>query len=346
MMRDVGRERAEPTIGDVARAAGVSRATVSRVLNDHPRVDRELAARVRAVADRFGYRPNPLAQGLARGATGTVGVVVPDLTNPFFPQVLKGLAAAADPAGYRVLVADTAEDPEAEVRMVDELARRVDGLVLCSPRMPGRRLAALAVGRVAAVTVNRPPTPGVEMASACFDAAAGMRAVVEHLTGLGHEQICYLAGPATSWSDSERRRVLAAGRLRVRLVPAGSTSETGSAAVAEALRLGGSRRRVTALVAFNDQVAIGALAALRERGIAVPAQMSVTGFDDVPSAAFLDPPLTTVHHPAIELGEAAWELLAAMMAGREGPRSAVLTPELVVRGSTAVPVTKDDTANA
>lgn len=344
MMRDVGRERAEPTIGDVAQAAGVSRATVSRVLNDHPRVDRELAARVRAVADRLGYRPNPLAQSLARGATGTVGVVVPDLTNPFFPQVLKGLAAAADPVGYQVLVADTAEDPEAEVRMVDELVRRVDGLVLCSPRMSGRRLAALAVGRVPAVTVNRPPAPGVEMASACFDVAAGMRAVVELLAGLGHEQICYLAGPATSWSDSERRRVLAASRLRVRLVSAGSTSETGSAAIAEAL--GGSRWRATALVAFNDQVAIGALAALRERGVAVPAQMSVTGFDDVPAAAFLDPPLTTVHHPAIELGEAAWELLAAMMAGRDGPRSAALTPELVVRGSTATPVTKDDTANA
>jgi LacI family transcriptional regulator len=340
----VGRERAEPTIGDVARAAGVSRATVSRVLNDHPRVDPELAVRVRAVADWLGYRPNPLAQSLARDATGTVGVVVPDLTNPFFPQVLKGLAA--EPVGYQVLVADTAEDPEAEVRMVDELVRRVDGLVLCSPRMPGRRLAAHAVGRVPAVTVNRPPVPGVEMASACFDAAAGMRAMAEHLTGLGHEQICYLAGPATSWSDSERRRVLAASRLRVRLVPAGSTSETGSAAIAEALGLGGSRRRATALVAFNDQVAIGALAALRERGIEVPAQMSVTGFDDVPAAAFLNPPLTTVHHPAIELGEAAWELLAAMMAGREGPRSAVLTPELVVRGSTAVPVTKDDTANA
>lgn len=337
----MGRERAGPTIADVARAAGVSRATVSRVLNGNPRVDRDLAVRVRAAADRLGFRPNPLAQGLARGATGTVGVVVPDLTNPFFPQVLKGLTRAADLAGYRVLVADTAEDPDAEIRIVDELVRRVDGLVLCSPRMNGERLAAVAAGRVPAVTVNRPPGPGVELASVCFDATAAIGAVVEHLAGLGHERVCYLSGPPTSWSDGERRRVLTGGPLRVRMVAAGSTSADGSAAVAEALRAGGARGRPTALIAFNDQVAIGALAALRARGVPVPGGMSVTGFDDVPTAAFLDPPLTTVHHPAVELGETAWSLLMDGMTGRGGPRSVPIRPELVVRGSTAAPSADD-----
>lgn len=322
------------TIKDVADAARVSPATVSRVLNGKVGVDPQLAQRVRSTANRLGYRPNLTAIGLARGRTGMVGVVVPDLANPFFPELLKGIAAAASERDSQVLVADADEDVAREERLVEELSRRCDGLVLCSARMSVpklRRLAGIAVPFVLANRVER----DLDVPAAAIDIGRTMRAVVDHLVGLGHRRIGYLAGPRHSWSNTQRaaafRASTAERQVRGMVVPAGSTTEEGHLATEKLLR-----SRVSALVAFNDLVAFGALSRFRDAGRDAPADISIVGFDDIPAAEYAAPPLTTVRFPTAELGRVAWELLRDRLEGRP-PARRWLEAELVIRGSTAPP---------
>ncbi|MET7492730.1 LacI family DNA-binding transcriptional regulator [Streptomyces sp900116325] len=319
----------KPTIVDVARAAQVSTATVSRVLNGR-RVDPELVRRVRAAAAELHYRPNGTARSLQAGATRLIGVLVPDLGNPSFSELLRGLADATGTHGHRLLVADSKESQDEERALIHELALHCDGLVLCSPRLPLEELARFAVGPL--VCTNR-EVGGLSMSSAGVDSYAGMTEVVRHLATLGHRHIGYLAGPPDSWSNAERQRALgdsaAALRLQVTVVQAGSTSDDGHRALPALLAAG-----VTAVVAFNDLVAIGLLAGLREQGLDVPRDVSLAGFDDIPVAQFLAPPLTTVRLPTEEVGRQAWELLREQLqqAGRHG--TVRLPTELVVRGST------------
>ncbi|MEV6110483.1 LacI family DNA-binding transcriptional regulator [Streptomyces sp. NPDC051940] len=326
-MADVVRK---PTIVDVARAARVSTATVSRVLNGRRVTDPELVRRVQQAAEQLRYRPSGTARSLKAGVTRLVGVVVPDLANPSFSELLRGLADAAGGYGHRLLVADSKERQDEERTLIHELAPRCDGLVLCSPRLPLEDLARLTAGPL--VCTNR-DVGGLSISSAGVDSYAGMTEVVRHLAALGHRHLGYLAGPPTSWSDAERQRALgdaaAALRLRVTVARAGSTSEDGHAALPELLAAG-----VSAVVAFNDLVAIGGLARLRERGLTVPGDVSLTGFDDIPVAQFLDPPLTTVRLPNEEVGRQAWALLREQLrqSGRHG--AVRLAARLVARAST------------
>lgn len=326
--------RRRSTIRDVADAAGVSPATVSRVLNGRDGVDPRLARRVRATANRLGYRPNLTARGLARGLTGMFGVIVPDLANPFFPELLKGIEAAAGEAHSRVIVADTDEDEEQEERLVEELSRRCDGLVLCSARMSVRKLRRIAGTGIPLVLVNR-VEEGLDLPAAAIDVDQTMRGIIDHLAGLGHRGIGYLAGPRHSWSNAQRTAAFRAGTtgrgVRGVVVPAGSTTEDGHLAAGKVLR-----SRVSAVVAFNDLVAFGALSRFREAGRDSPADVSIVGFDDIPAAEYAAPPLTTVRFPKAELGRVAWELLRDRLDGR--PRAnRWVEAELVVRGSTAPP---------
>jgi LacI family transcriptional regulator len=325
------RRRETVTIADVAREARVSVATVSRVLNGATTVDGELAERVRASVRRLGYRPNVSARRLATGTTGTVGVVVPDLANPYHHGVLKGLAEAARGDGVSLLVADSNEDARDELPLATDLLAQVDGLILCSPRMPRVDLLAVLDGGRPVVAVNT-VVHGVGMPSVSFDAHAGTLSLCGHLASLGHRRVVYLAGPETSWSARERWRALtAAGAFGVEavVVEAGSTLADGAAAVDRALGT-----RASALVGFNDLVALGALAGLRERGVAVPGEVSVTGFDDIPFAAFTAPALTTVRSHGRDLGRAGWHLLSRLLGGERAVDSELVATELVVREST------------
>lgn len=318
------------TIHDVARLAGVSNATVSRVLTGTKPVSDDLSDRVREVAARLGYRPNPAAQVLLRGRSQTVGVVVPDLANAYFAEILKGATAAAAESGWQTLVADADEDAAQEYRSAMELARWVDGLMLCSPRMSTPLLNEVAAAVPSVVLVNRvvrhPP-----LASVVVDYRRGMALICDHLMALGHRRIAYLQGPPQAWTDRQRRRALesaAARGLDVAGVPCGSASSDGYRAAGDALERG-----VTAVVAFNDQVALGALARFTELGVRVPDDVSLVGFDDIAVGALVSPGLTTVGVDKPALGSLA---LARLESRSPAPPDKVAS-ELVVRGSTAAP---------
>lgn len=320
---------------DVARLAEASIATVSRVLNGRAVSDQVLVERVRSAARELGYRPNMVARDFRHGMTRTIGVIVPDLANPFFPDVVKGLAHDVTAGDHRLLIADCGEDPDEELRLVGELSGRCDGLVLCSPRMSAENLAAVAGWGIPLVCTNR-EIKGLSLGTVGIDSASGMAEAVEHLTALGHRHIGYLAGPASSWSDGRRRAGLqrAARRagVRVSVAVAGSTSHAGYQTLPELLR-----RNVTAVLAFNDLVAIGALARLRDLRLEVPSALSVVGFDDIPVAAFLGPPLTTVSIPKDELGRRAGAMLQQILGDGVVARQERLPSSLVVRASTGPP---------
>jgi LacI family transcriptional regulator len=310
---------------EVAAAAEVSLATVSRVLSGARTTDDDIARRVRDAAAALDFSPNPSAQGMRRQVSA-IGVVVPDLANPYFAEVLKGVNSAAERAGQRMLVADAHEDPVAEVRLVRDLARWTAGIILCSPRMRPRELADVSANLDRPfVTTNR-PVPGHP--SVVIDFATGMRAICAHLRELGHEHLVYLGGPALAWSDGERRRALRAEvrrGLRVDFLPGGAEIADGHAATDAALATG-----ATAIVAFSDYVAMGVLARAVEVGIRIPDDLSVTGFDDIPSARIVGPGLTTASVSKRELGDCAHTLLVSA----DPDRRVKMAPSLVVRGST------------
>lgn len=325
------------TIIDVAREAAVSPATVSRVLTGTKPVSADLEQRVRDAVNRLGYRPNPAAQGLLRGATHAVGVVVPDIGNPYFAEVLKGVTNAAEGSNFRTLVADTGEKAAAERDAALELSRWVDGVVLCSPRMTQWELSELARAVPHLVCVNRLGR-GDQVPAVVVDFEAGVAAICRHLRELGHRRVAYLRGPARAWSERVRQRALRAASgsdFEVVQVPCGSSSADGHRAADAALAT-----KATAVMAFSDYVALGVLARFDELGILVPRDVSLTGFDDIALSRLLHPRLTTVKVRQQDLGRRAWDLFVATgdTGGiGEADRIVTVSAELITRGSTAPP---------
>ncbi len=322
------------TIRDVARRALVSVATVSRALTTPDLVRAETRARVLAAATELGYQPNRAARGLITGRTGNIGIVVPDLDNPFFTAILKAVQARATQADYAVFVAAGDEDPTIEAKLVRAIAKQVDGVVVCSPGLTDRQVADAAAD-TPLVLLNR-VLPGVP--AALMDSAGGMGQVADHLIALGHRRIAFLNGPRTSWSNEQRRHGLAAARDRhafdlVDLGPFPPRYEGGAQAADLALAAG-----VTAVMAYNDLMALGVLARLRDRGVPVPSKMSVTGFDDLAYASLSAPPLTTVAMPLAPAGRAAVTmLLDSLGSNTTEPARVVLPTQLIVRATTAPP---------
>ncbi len=320
------------TIHDVARRAQVSPSTVSRALSASHLVRGTTRDRVLAAAKELGYQPNPAARSLITGRTGNIGIVVPDLNNPFYTGVLRGVQARARQSGYAVFFADGEEDPVAEEALVRAMARQVDGVVMCAPFASDAQLRALA-GITSLALLNRRLR---DLPAALMDSAGGMRQVIDHLGALGHRKIAYLNGPNSAWSNRERRRGLrAAARARMSVVEFGPFEPKFEGGVAAAdLTLAGG---VTAIIAYNDLMALGVLSRLADRGVAVPNEMSVVGFDNLLYAAVCAPPLTTVAMPMEAGGRAAVDLLLAGIEGSDdgtGPYRE-LTTNLIVRATTA-----------
>ena len=333
---------ARPTIRDVATAARVSTATVSRVVNGNASVDPRLRDRVLAAIQRLGYRPSATARRLVAGRTGLVGVLVPDLSNPFFHSVLKGLTTAAEVDGYGIVVADTEESPQREMSLSLGLLEQTDALVLCSPRMDDEHLQELATDSRPTVCVNHAPG-GLAMPCINMDEYEGALSLAGHLTGLGHRRIAYLRGPKRSWSDGERWRALqdaAAFGLTATAIDCGSDMQAGFAA-AEKI----DDHDVTATVAFNDYVAFGLLSGLQARGVRVPEDMSLAGFDDIPFATYVSPGITTVRRPVVRLGGDVWHTLNAMISGAAAQKPTALRSQIVVRASTGAPRTPPEKAS-
>ena len=325
------------TIRDVAAAARVSVATVSRALSSPHLVNQVTRERVLAVATELGYRPSPAARSLITGRTANIGIVVPDLGNPFFTGVLKSVQARAREAGYAVLVGDSDEDPAAEEELVRMMAKQVDGVLLCSPGIKDGLITALAANQPLTLLNRRIRGIGATL----MDSAGGMRQIVGHLADLGHERCAYLNGPRNSWSNRERRRGLrAAARQRnveiVELGPFPPRYDGGVQAADLAVAAD-----VTAILAYNDVMALGVLARLRDLGIDVPGRLSVTGFDDLVFAAVCAPPLTTVAMPVQQAGRSAVDLLLGQLDHKDTATTQLDLPtHLIVRATTAAPPTR------
>lgn len=332
---DTGRS----TIHDVARLAGVSSSTVSRAMTGGI-VSPATRQAVLSAADRLGYRPNRQAQGLVTGRTGTLGLVVPDLGNPFFADVAKGVSVRARGLDIQVFIADTDEDALAELEAVRSLAGGVDGLLVCSPRTPDDELRAM-LGAQPTVTIHR-QVPGLPSVTA--DIVGGTRQAMAHLRALGHRRVAYVHGPPASWADAQRTLGLAHDAADVEVSPFGPVAPTfeGGVAVADVALASGA----TAVVAYNDLVALGLLHRLAVRGVRVPDDCSVVGYDDVSVAAMVSPPLTTVQVPRGRAGIASVDLMLRTLAtvADAEPERVVMATSLVVRGSTGVVRATEGTA--
>lgn len=335
------RGRGGPTITQVAEAAGVSRATVSRVLNGHTSVDPGIGARVRETAQRMRYQPNITARNLSTGRTRTIALIIPDLGNPMYQSLLRGISRAAEADGYSVLVAE-AGSPDSEATLARDARRQCDAIMLVSPRMDDLSLEEVIAQADPVVVLNRRPlnrSTGV----VAIDYASGMRQLVEHLTGFGHRDLVYLAGPPRSAAHRERLAALhsltgADPSLTLQVLPGGATMSAGYDAAEAVLA-----SRATAALAFNDLVAFGLQSRLNEFGVNVPGDVSVTGFDGIDLTQFAVPKLTTVGQEQLDAGAVAWSLLRERLDGTDGTngtdgaagsRVRVLEPILLVGDST------------
>jgi LacI family transcriptional regulator, galactose operon repressor len=324
------------TIAEVAERAGVSPSTVSRVMNGRFVGAAAVAERVRHVAAELNYAPSQVARSLALGATHAIGLVVPDLSNPAFQEVLSGLSKAASKDGYRVLVADSGESPDEEPLLAIEARRRCDSIVLCAPRMLDEQLAAIVESLQPLVIINRPST--WEYApSLSIDYRSGIQSLVEHLYLLGHRDLVFLNGPERSASNLDRLSALdELAQLRadvaIARIDCGASSDDGYGASAAVVQVGAS-----AVLAYNDLVAVGVMRGLVELGVSVPDDISVTGFDDIPLAKYTSPPLTTVSVPYHELGTQSWLRLHAIIRGERPGHNVMFQPRLEVRSTTAAP---------
>ncbi|MFJ9144578.1 LacI family DNA-binding transcriptional regulator [Streptomyces griseus] len=330
---------ARPTSRDVARAAGVSQATVSLVLGGKwpGRVSEVTAQRVRDAAAELGYRPNLAARSLRLGSTRTALLVVPALTNEFFARVYAGAAALAAEHDFGVVLYPSpdgtgpARDPFASARAA------LDGVIASS--MAAEALGALHGADLPLVMLDSDPSDTGPAAHVNLDIADGMRQVTDHLLGLGHRRFLHLASAVDTWTFAVRAGALqdalgAAGDTTVRTVRAPLDVRAGREAVEQALAATGERP--TAIVCDDDILAAGACKAARRLGLRVPDELSVTGFDDLALATALEPELTTVRLPAEQVGERGMEALLAVLDGRPA-RPGGLPVRLVVRGSTASP---------
>jgi LacI family transcriptional regulator len=327
------RARRAVTITDVAAATGVAPSTVSRALHNPGRVSAATRERVEEAARRLNYVPNSQARALSSGRTGTIAVLVSDVTNPFYFGLIRGTQQQLKAAGRAQLLIDTEDSGDHEAEMLLKMRRSLDGAILAASRLPERQLAALAA-EIPLVTVNR-NVRGVP--SVVIDTPAGIDLAVEHLLSLGHQRIAYAYGPESSWSNRARWQALRAagqrhGRTFVRVGPFPRGRAFGSAA-ADALLNSGA----TAFIAFNDLLAIGILTRLRERGVRVPGDVSVVGCDDIFGADFCNPPLTTLTAPIEQAGRSAVSMLLARLAPAgpvPGRRTVLLPTHLTIREST------------
>lgn len=329
---------------DVAALAGVSRTTVSFVLNDRPGASISQATRERvfAAADELGYHPHASARGLAAGRTQTLGLVLRQSTeqvaeDALLAETLRGLSTAARAQRYRVLVEPFAPNDGAYGDLVR--SHRTDGLVVSGPRIDDDELVALA--RSGAPVVIQGSQPAVDLPSVDIDNKAAAKHAVEHLIGLGHVAIGCITNASLLYTAASARlegyrAALAEAGIEyddARVAEAAFDAASGRRTMSQLLRAGD----LTAVFVASDVVAFGAIAAIREAGLRVPADISIVGFDDIALAAFFDPPLTTIHLPAFDLGRAAGAALLDRIQGRPVNARTLLATELIIRSSTSPP---------
>ncbi|MFJ2029184.1 LacI family DNA-binding transcriptional regulator [Streptosporangium sp. NPDC087985] len=323
----------QPTIYDVARAAGVAPSTVSRAFSRPGRVNANTAERIRQVAAELGYRTNPMARALSTSRTSMIALIISDITNPFFFEIIRGAQNAAAEAGYTMLLTDTQESDRLEREALERSLPTIEGIVLAGSRMPDSAIRMTAKQKPV-IVLNRAVA---DVPSVVTDIPRGVRRAAEHLGGLLHETVTYVAGPEASWTDGMRWRSLreASTELNLKVRRIGPFPPTVEGGVRAATEL--AAHPTSAVLAYNDQLAIGLIRGLRAMGAAVPGDISVIGFDNIFAADLVTPGLTTVSAPLRAMGATAVKHLLAIIAGaRAGSgRPVVLPTRLVVRDSTA-----------
>jgi len=327
------------TLADIAGELGVSTSTVSRALSNPELVNGATRDRIQRTARRLGYRGPGVVRPRAAAGRGVIGMVVPDIVNPFFPPIIKAAQSRALGKDRAIVLADLDEHPDDELGLARILRERVDGLIVVSPRATDEELTQY--GELAPVVFVNRLVEG--MPSVVIDNADGMYEAVEHLAALGHRQVAYLNGPKRSWSNRMRRDAVAAAasRLGVDLVEFGPFEPEVQSGVRAADLVVASG--ATAVVAYDDMIALGVMVRLSERGLRVGPDISVLGIDDSPMAGMAYPALTTVHVPGTEAGRIAVDTVVELIAAGPGARPAPgrllrrLDTRLVVRSSTQSP---------
>ena len=335
-------------IKDVAARAKVHASTVSRVLNPETRsmVSGPVADRVSRIAAEMGYARSSLAYGLRTGRTHTVGVLIPDLTNPMFPPIIRQIERTLAEKGYIAILADSDNNQDNESAIIQSLkSRNVDGLVLATAHRKDPIVSACIAENIPLVLINR-TIDAHSVTAVINDDEHGIDLAVSHLVGLGHKSIAYIGGPQDTSTGHDRylafKKLMRKGSFKSHsdliLNCKAFTEAEGHRGLLSILNKG---RNFTAVVAANDLLALGCYDALLEVGIKCPRDMSVTGFNDMPFVDRLSPPLTSLHIPHSEIGSQAAELLVERIQNPQSPvRTVNLLPELIVRGSTAVPKKK------
>jgi LacI family transcriptional regulator len=335
------------TIRDVAREAGVSPATVSRYLNRNIELPADTAGRIDAASKRLDYRPNLLAKRLSLGSSETIGLVTPEIANPFFAALAAAAEAEARRAGFSILLSSTGGDLEMEAASIDRLAaRHVDGLLVLTNRVDDGRLRDLIDGRTDVVVLDE-DVPGARVTRIFVENEAGARDATRQLIAAGHRRIAHIGGPERLLSTEERfagfARAMSEAGLPVEdgLVRFGAYErEFGRDATRAIL----AHKRPTAVFTGSDYIAIGVLEELAAHGLSVPGDLSLASFDDMPFADLLSPPITTVRQPIEALGRLGIRTLLAQIRGEETPPIQRLPTELVIRKSVGPPPGKAKTA--
>lgn len=335
----LGRDAGNVTLEMVAEAAGVSASTVSRILNGTAVVSQVKKQAVDEAIARLGFVPNPVARGLAGGRTLSIGVITQSIDSPFYGTALRGIEEALAPAGYSSLFVSGHWNAAEESRCIDVLrSRRVDGIIVLTGRLSDHALRVYAKSLPVVVTGRSLKAPGLLALN--FDNFEGARLATRHLIDLGHRRIAFIAGDPAHPDATERHRGYQAAleengiTYEPGLVAPGMYHEdSGLTAVEMLLR---SRRRFTAIFAANDQMALGAALGLHRRGLRVPADVSLIGFDDLPASRYALPPLSTVRHPAQEIGRLAALAMLDLLRGTK-PNAQAPSPEVIARESSAAP---------
>lgn len=327
------------TLDMVARLAGVSASTVSRILNGTAVVSADKKQAVDEAITQLGFVPNPVARGLAGGRTLSIGVVTQAIDSPFYGLALRGVEDELDKAGYSSLFVSGHWNAHEEARCIETLrARRVDGIIVLTGRLSDTALRNLAKAMPVVVTGRK--LKATQLVSLNFDNFEGARLATQHLLALGHRKIAFITGDPAHPDANERLRgyrsaieAAGLGHDPALVVPGSFHEESGLNAVGQLLDSG---QAFSAIFAANDQMAFGACLGLHRRGLKVPGDVSVVGFDDLPISRYTLPPLTTVHHPAYELGQQASLVMLQMLSG-EKPIGHVPAPQVVVRESSRSP---------
>ena len=332
-------DNSAPTVKEVARLAGVSTATVSRVMSGAGGVREELVRRVQRAAQKLGYRPNPAGRNLRSRSTRAIGMVFPDIENTFYASVIGGAEEVLQSAGYSLLLANYGEDPARESIQLSTLrAEHVAGILFAASRKPSAEYKSVLSAGISLVAVSRIPD-GLNVDLATVSNQEGARQAIEHLIRLGHRRIGFIDGPVSLSTTRERHSGYAqAFRDAGLAVPRDLTvysdfyhPAAGWEAVSKLLNAG---NRPSALLVVSNNMVLGAIEGLRERGLDIPKDMAIVGFGDTPSAALLSPPLTVVAQPAREIGATGARLLLERFQNPDRPRrSIVLDTQLIVRES-------------